>query len=186
MATTTDTNTPAEFKRFDIPLKWGLILGLLSCALFTIQNLYLVSNLMVYFASLALSFIITMALLCMVGVKQRRAMGGYITLKDAFQAIFVAILVILVITTAYSYIYLHFIDPDFPVRMKEATLNFTERMGGSQANLDEASRKFDEQMAKRNQIGTQIFSFFWSIVIYGFFGFICALIVKKNKPEFGA
>lgn len=178
--------TPADFKRFDIPVKWGLIIGLLSCTLFTIQNLYLANNLIAYMGDFVLNGIIILVLLTMAAKKQRNAMGGYISLKDAFQCIFVGILIILVIQTIYSHIYLNFIDPDFPVRMKEATLSFTQRMGAPQDKIDEAARRFDEEMKQRQQIGTQVFSFFWSIVIYSIFGFICALIVRKNKPEFGA
>lgn len=175
--------TNPDFKRFDIPIKWGLVIGIVSCLLFTVINMFFLGNMMTYFVLIALSFIINIILLGVLGAQQRKAMGGYIEMKDAFQAIFVAILIIVTITYIYSFIYMKYIDPDYAVKMKEATLRFTEKMGAPQSKIDEASQKFDEQMKNRNSPAKLAISYVWNIVLYSFFGLICALIVRRKRPE---
>lgn len=173
---------PPQFKRFDIPLKWGIVIAIFNIIAFTVVNMFLVSNMIAYFAGLIITFIITVILLGVVGKKQRTAMGGYITFKQAFQAIFISILIVCVANFLYTYIYMMFIDPDFMAKMKESTIAFTEKMGASQDQIDDAARQFDEQEKTKSKFSSQILSLFWTIVVYSIFGFICAAIVKRNRP----
>jgi hypothetical protein len=145
--------------------------------------MFLLGNLIVYFIGIFLSFSIQVILMGVAGAQQRKALGGFISFKDAFRAIFITLLIFLVINTIYSYIYMHFIDPDFSEKMKEASLRMAEKWGANQEALDKAAQKADDNIEKGKHLSSQLLSFFWSIVIYSIFGMICAAIVKKNKPE---
>jgi hypothetical protein len=177
-----NTNT-TPFKKFDIPVKMGFITALVGILTFTLGNMLFIKNFVPYIIFLIVSFILVVIMLGVTGAQQRKAMGGYIEFKEAFQAIFVAILILCVCTFVYSEIYTHFIDPHFSDKMKESSLRFAEKMGATQEALDEAAKKADEGMAQKNNISNKLLSLFWSVVIYSIFGFICAAIVKKKRPE---
>jgi len=174
---------PADFSKTAIPVRMGLLIAFISIFISTIANLYLVSNMIPYFAVVSLGAILTIILLGVTGSRQKKAMGGYISIKEAFSAIFISIIIIVVLTTLYSYIYMHFIDPNLQVKLKEATLAFSEKMGAPQSKLDDAAKNFDEKMEQSKKISNQLLSVAWGIVIYSIFGFICAAIVKKDRPD---
>ncbi len=177
-----EQNNP-DFNKNAIPVRMGIITALVSIVTLTCVNLFLVHNLFAYGTGIVIALIINILLLGYTGKQQRKAMGGYITIKEAFSAIFIAILILVGVGTVYSYIYLHFIDPDFAIKMKETSLAFAERMGANQSALDEAAKKSDESIQKSTSISTQMISVAWGIVMYSIFGFICAAIVKKDRPQ---
>ncbi len=166
-----------------IPIRWGIIIAAISIVLFTACNMFLLNNIVVYFICVILCGAVQVILMGVAGAQQRKAIGGFISFKDAFRAIFIATLIFVTINTIYSYIYMRFIDPDFSVRMKDATLRMVEKYGANQEAMDKASQKADENIEKGKHFGSIALSYFWTIVIYSIFGFICAAIVKKNKPE---
>lgn len=174
---TTTSNSAA------IAIRWGIIIAVISCVLSTVINMFLVENMIPYFGSLFLVFALQFVLFGVAATQQRKAMGGYMSFKESFRVVFIAILIVIVINTIFSQIYLHLIDPDLPAKLKEATLKFSEKMGATQEQLDQAAAKADEQMKEGQGIGRQVLGFFMSIVIYSLFGFIPAAIAKKSKPE---
>src|SRR5688500_6069530 len=101
----------SDFNRFSIPVKWGLIIGILSCILATINFMFIINNYVAFLVFTFVMYVVTIILYGVTGVQQRKAMGGYITFKEAFQAIFLAILISTIITSVYGVIYTKFIDP---------------------------------------------------------------------------
>jgi len=170
----------------EIPIRWGFIIGIVGIVITTFLNLFVLSNdgMMSYYIGLAISFIIIIVMMVISAKKQRKQMGGYITLKESFRGLFISILIICVLSALYQIIYTKFIDPDFTVRLKDATINFTEKMGAPQDKLDEVAEDFDKQMAERKTFSKQLLSVMWAIVFYSIVGFIIAAVVKKNKPIF--
>jgi hypothetical protein len=152
----------------------------------TVQHMFFVSSYGLYMTFWVLSFVVSLVFYCLAGIQQRKAMGGYINFKDAFSAIFIVILISSVISTVYGYIYFHFIDPDVMDKLKETTLTFMEKVGAPSDSIDDAALEFDERVADSNKVGPMILSYFKGLILYSIFGFICAAIVKKKKPEFAA
>lgn len=175
-----------SFNKNEIPVKWGIIISILNVIFFTILNKFVLSSekMTSYYAGLALTFIVTIILLSLSATRQRKAMGGYITFKECFRGLFISILIICVVAGLYQLIYLKFIDPSFPERMKEASIAMAERMGAPQEKLDEVAAKMDEQVADRNNVGKQLLSILWAVVFYSIIGFIISAVVKRNKPFF--
>ena len=97
---------PGNFNRFAIPVRWGIIVGLMLCVLATIQFTFAVNSWFLFMSFWLISFIVSMVMYVIAGMQQRKAMGGYITFKDAFQAIFIVILISLAIYTLYTVIYM--------------------------------------------------------------------------------
>ncbi|RYD54668.1 MAG: DUF4199 domain-containing protein [Sphingobacteriales bacterium] len=172
--------------RFDIPVKYGLIIGLVMALVVTIQYQFFSESWWGITTFGVFSFIVNMALYFVTGVQQRKAFGGYIDIKQAFSALFVTILISLVISFIYSYIYVEFIDPDVIDRISNTSIGFAEKMGAPQEQLDKIQAQVEEQKENAHGIGKQLLGFLSQVVIYSIFGFIIAAIVKRKRPEFTA
>ena len=181
---TTPGETPASFNRWDIPVKMGLLIGLLSVILSTISYMFIMpASYVGFLVSTGVSFVLSIFLCGVAGARQRKAMGGYISLKDAFAAIFVAILISTVIATIWGVVYAKYIDPQVLEKLKESTLAFMERMKAPQEKLDETAEKFDKQMSDGIKPGQLLQGFAQSLVLAGIFGFIAAAIVRRAPKQ---
>jgi disulfide bond formation protein DsbB len=172
-----------KFKRFSLPLKMGLLIALVKIIISTVSyQFFLGSWGMTMFLSF-LSFAAGVVLLCVTGIQQRKARGGFINIREAFQSIFVAVLVLATLTFLYDIIYMTYIDPGMVDRIKESSIAFAEKMGAGQEKLDEMAESFETQSLDKMSIGKQFLSFLSTVVWYSIIGFICAAIIKKKKPE---
>jgi hypothetical protein len=182
--TATLSNEP--FNRYSIPVKWGIIWGVLSCVLMTVQFMFFSDSYIVLTAGWFMTFLLGVGVYLITGFQQRKAMGGYITLKDAFQPIFIVILISSVISSIYGLIYFRYIDPDAMERMSTTVLNFMEKVDAPQESIDSAAEGFEQGAEDAKSVGKMALNFLKGIIISSIFGFIAAAIVKKKKPEFGA
>ncbi len=183
---TTGTETSQPFNRFSIPMRWGIIWGVILCIIIAIQHIFFVNSYFLYMGCWIVCFILSLVIYCIAGRQQRKAMGGYISFKDAFSAIFIVILISSFISALFTHIYFHYIDTDVMDKVKETTLTFMESVGAPQESIDQASVDFDDRLADSGKLGPTILGYFKGLVLYAIFGFICAAIVKKKKPEFPA
>lgn len=174
--------TEKPVNRFDIPVKFGIVTGLVMAVLTTLQYQFFSESWGGMMGFMVASFIVNMALFFITGTQQRKAMGGYIELKEAFSAIFIAIIISLTISFIYNIIYVKFIDPDVIDRISNTSVSFAEKMGAPQEKLDQIAEQVEKQKAESQGIGKQLLGLLSSVVLYSIFGFIIAAIVKKNKP----
>lgn len=176
---------PAEqdFNRFALPVRWGIIISILLIFITTIHGMFFLESMGMMGVGIIsfLSFVIAMVLLLVMATQQRKAMGSYITFKEAFSAIFVSILIICVITNIYTYAYTNWIDPDYTEKVKNITVTFSGNMGGEEA-ANQAADQFDKQMDEKNSISSILLGLATTIILYSLFGFIIAAIVKRKKP----
>lgn len=171
-----------NFNKFAIPVRMGLIITLIKVIINTIGYQFFAGKWGMSMMFMLISLAIMFVLLVQTGKMQRKALGGYIDIKQAFQAIFVAALIVCVITSIYDVIYIQYINPDMMDKIKESSIATAEKWGAPQETLDQMEKQFDEQSAGKLNIGKQFMSLLGNIVIYGIFSFICAAIAKKNKP----
>ncbi len=176
-------NKPANWK--DLPINWGVLIGVISTLVFTIYAMFLIDSLGIWGVSIIgiVSFILTMVFLGIMAAQQRKSQGGYITTKEAFRSIFLSILIIVAISNTYGLIYPALIDKSYNEKMKETTLSFTAKFGADDKQLDKAAAKFDEEEKTRYKPTKILFGYAGTIVFYSLFGLIVAAIVKRNKPE---
>mgnify|MGYP001255543027 CR=1 FL=1 len=176
----------APFNRFSVPVKWGILVGVISIILTTVNFLFIIEYYPVFLVVSSLIYIISIVLYGVAGAQQRKAMGGYIDLKEAFQAIFIVILISSIISTIYGIVYVKLIDPSVMDVIKSNTLAFMERMNVPEEKLDQTAADFDREVAQGFKPGRLLYSFARQLVVQSIFGFICALIVRKKRPVFSA
>jgi hypothetical protein len=169
-------------------LTFGVIIGLIYCvSLFLRYNM--LSSGVIMIGLIALVFYLgVIGMLAFCGIKRRNELGGFIELKDAFQTIFVAILVAELMYTIFNFIYLKFIDPGYFDKMKTVMEEFMEKTIKDDDKRDEALNRFRERFEKQKTWamtakGMALGYLMW-VAITGVFGFIVALIIRKKKPVF--
>ena len=177
-------DTPASFRRWDVPVKMGVLIGLVSIILSTVSYMFIMpASYGAFLAFSAVVFLVSMVLYWLTGDRQRKAMGGYITIKDAFSAIFIAILISTLMSTIWGIVYARVIDPGLPEKIKESTLSFMESMKAPQSKIDEMSETYEKQIGDSVKPGALIYSYAKSLVITSIFGLICAAIVKRTPKQ---
>jgi hypothetical protein len=135
-----------------------------------------------------LFYLVVIGMLFFCVAKRRKELGGFIELKDAFQTIFIAVLIGELIYTAFNAIYLKFIDPHFFEKFAASMESFVEKSSMSDDRKEETLNKMREQMAnKENSALTAkgiILGYLVWVAITGVFGFFVALIMRKKRPVF--
>jgi hypothetical protein len=169
-------------------LMFGVIIGLTYCISLFLRYNMISSGVIMIGLIACLFYLGVIGLLFFCGIKRRNELGGFIDLKDAFQTIFVAILVGELIYMIFNFIYLKFIDPSYFDKMKTATETFMEKAIKDDDKREEALNNFRERFEKQKTWsltikGIAVGYLMW-VAITGVFGFIAALIIRKRKPVF--
>jgi hypothetical protein len=175
----------ASFNRFTIPFRWGIIISIVSILLFTIYSMFMMTTAGMWgtMGFGVFSFILTMLLLGAMAMQQRKAMGGFITFKEAFSAVFVSILIIVIVSQLYATVYTTWIDPEYYDKSREMSENMVMQLGGDEEASELAAAKAEESIEKQKSFSGKLMGALFSIILYSLFGFIIAAVVKRNKPE---
>jgi riboflavin transporter FmnP len=165
-------------------LKWGVIIGIVY-TLFLFLRYYLGAENPVLLGVFTFTgYLVVLILLLVSGFQRRKLSGGYITLKDAFQTMFVSVIVFELFFAIFNYIYLQYINPDFFVSMKNSLEEMMTRSNIDQDRIDEMLEKMDTDAAKELGFVSSLKSFAFSLVISGIFALIFALIIRRKKDVF--
>jgi nitrate reductase NapE component len=178
---------PAKSGNVQNGLIFGLIIGFIYCISLFLR--YNVASSIIMFGVIALLFyLLVIGMLFFCGIKRRTELGGFIELKNAFQTIFIAILIAELIYTIFNVIYLKFIDPNFFERWQANMETFLEKTIKDDDKREDALNKFKESMEKQKLKGLTFqgmaLGYLISVAITGVFGFIAALIIRKRKTAF--
>ena len=180
---TSSINVPDQhFNPYAIPLRMGLLIAIIKIIFSTVSYQFFLDSWTMTMLFTALSFLLGIVLMCVAGAQQRKALGGYMNIKQAFQAIFITALVIVILNFIYDFIYIRYIDPGMFDKIRESSIGFAERMGAPQEKLDQMAENFDKQAVEKTNVGKQLLNLGTQIVWYGIISFICAAIMKKKKP----
>ncbi len=132
-------------------------------------------------------FLAATIIFCIIStLKSKKALGGYISFKDAFSAFFVTLLVGALINTAISIVIFNWIDPDAATELQEklitSQIERLEHYNIPSAKIDKA---IEEMEANGNQFApfSLLQHMVWQIAGYSIVGLIVAAIVKKKRPE---
>lgn len=178
----TEINSTEPVSKYAIGIRYGLILGFLSMFVTTISFLYLLKiSIFAFYAAMLAMLVVSIILYSVAAKRQRALMGGFISLKDAFQVIFIIILISSIISTVYGLIYNKIIDPEAGIRMKEAMMEMFEGFKMPQDQIDQQMVQVDARLDESTNFSSLMLSFALSIVGSSIIGFIVALVVKKER-----
>lgn len=117
----------------------------------------------------------------------KKMVGGYISFKETFTVTIGSIVAGTFISTFFTILLFNFIDPDFAVLLKDATI---EKMVMQLEELPESNPMFGimetliEQTEQEDifSISNLASAYFYSIFFHIVFSLIIAAFVKKDKP----
>jgi hypothetical protein len=166
-------------------LSYGLLAGLflvvINLIIYLIDPL-LLANWMLGFALLPIAFIA----LLVVGLRIRKAEGGYLSFGKAFVSVFVASLIIAVVGTIYQVLLFNVVDPNLAGDLIEQSLeNMMVMFERFDLPVDEIEKQLEparEQMEQQFSIGGQLLGLVYQAFGWAIGALIVAAIVKRNPP----
>jgi hypothetical protein len=182
METTTAVNLKKE------ALKNGAIWGVINIVIFLV-SWYAMPSLMSSYLYSGLLAVIGIALAVFFCIDMRKKAGGYWTFGEALWNIFVMFLMSMAIVFVFNILFGKFIDPTYPVKMKEAVMAKTqstyESLGMDEQTSEVALEKVSESLDKQFSptFSQAIVGFGISSVLYFIGALIFALIFKKSSPN---
>ena len=94
-------------------------------------------------------------------------------------------IVMSLISTVFTILLYHVIDPDLPALLKEETVEKTietmEAWGLPEKDIEEALKRMEEEDI--TSVGTLFKNFFWSLIFGFIVAAIIALVIKKGRKD---
>lgn len=166
-------------------LSYGLVAGLILVAINLLIYLIdpmLMANWWLGFVLLPIAFIA----LLIVGLRIRKAEGGYLPFGKAFLSVFVAGLIMTVVGTAYQIILFQVVDPDLANDIIDQSMeNMMVMFERFDLPMDEMEKQMEparEKMVEQFSIGGQLLAVVYSAIGWALGALIIAAIVKRNPP----
>jgi hypothetical protein len=161
---------------------WGLIIGIVYCLLLFLRYYTGETSPMMFSLCAFASFVIAIIMLLVSGFSIRKKLGGYIELKEAFKAMFIAVLVFEFMYALFNFIYLKYVNPDFFVHFRNATEDFLQKAGQSQSQIDKTLGAIDVDAPRKMNLFDLLKGYLFWVAISGALAFVLALIIKRKRP----
>jgi hypothetical protein len=182
-----ETITKNEVNIRSLAIKNGLIWGAISVVVF-LAMYYISVDMMASYFGTTISLLISLGLAIFFCLDMRKQIGGYWSFKEALLNIFIMFLISVAISYAFTILFGKYIEPGYPVAMKEKIMAKTESVFKSvgiddsklSEQMDELSENLDKQL---NPTFAQAVRGFGITAIMYFIGaLIFAAIFKKERP----
>ena len=168
-------------------LKNGAIWGVINLVIFLI-TWYIMPSIMSSFWFTGLSILIGILLAVFFTLDLRKKTGGFWTFGEALWPIFAMFLTSMALVFLFTIVFAKYIDPSYPVKMKELSLASSEKMMSSLGVADdaletamaEASTNLDKQFSPT--FSQAVLSFGIASIFYFIGALFFALIFKKTNP----
>ncbi|KQC02217.1 DUF4199 domain-containing protein [Pedobacter sp. Hv1] len=180
--TTTKVNLKTE------ALKNGAIWGVINLVIFLV-TWYLMPSLMSSYVYVAITAIIGIALAVFFCIDLRKKAGGYWSFGEALWPIFAMFLTAMAIVYICTNLFGKFVDPTYPVKMKELSMEKMESMyksmGMAEADMAKALESATESLDKQftPTFSQAVVGFGIAAIFYFIGALIFALIFKKSNPN---
>ena len=169
-------------------LKNGAIWGIINIVIFLV-TWYVMPSLMSSYWYAGLTILIGIALAVFFCIDLRKKAGGYWSFGEALWPIFAMFITSAALVFVFTIVFGKFIDPTYPVKMKELSMESTEKMMTSmgmeeealEKAMNDASERLDKQFSPN--FTEAIVGFGIVAVMYFIGALIFALIFKRNNPN---
>ncbi len=169
-------------------LKNGAIWGAINVVIFLVIW-YTMPSLMGNWSFGIIQIIIGIALACFFIIDMRKKAGGYWSFKEALWNIFVMFLLSMAIMFVFNILFGKYIDPTYPVKMKEQIMENTQKMfekfGMEEDEIAKAMEKQSEKMESQFNptISEAVVQFGIAAIFYFIGALIFAAIFKRKNPN---
>ncbi|WP_379092846.1 DUF4199 domain-containing protein [Pedobacter sp. UC225_65] len=180
--TTTKVNLRTE------ALKNGAIWGAINLVIFLV-TWYLMPSLMSSYVYVVITVVIGITLAVFFCIDLRKKAGGYWSFGEALWPIFAMFLTAMAIVYICTNLFGKFIDPTYPVKMKELSMEKMESMyksmGMAEDDMNKAIQAASESLDKQftPTFSQAVIGFGIAAIFYFIFALIFALIFKKSNPN---
>ena len=176
---------------FSSALKSGLIVGAVSILLFLLMYVADVKpvGFIMPIITMLISIFVLMVVLVILFKKYRTSNGGFISFGDAFLYLFLALLISSLVSSVFSWLFIHFVEPEYYKKIMEAQKVFMENyLQGkmTEDKINETLNAIDEQAKNMSSFKSLAKNFAWSAVLYGIVALIAGAILKKKPDMFDA
>lgn len=131
------------------------------------------------FANLGIIITIGITIMAIAANSFKKEHGrGAISFNQAFKVALLTAVFVLLVTTAFNYFYMTFIEPDLVETLKEETIEMMETYDLPQEQIDASLERFDTAYSLKSQLQNMG----WSVIFNAFIAAIIGLIIKK-EPE---
>jgi hypothetical protein len=177
------TETPNLFKHAARMGAIGGGIGILFTILIYVADIRLMADwkIGIFFLLFYLGYVIY------AGIQFRKESGGYLSYGKAFQHGYVTLIIGGFISTLFTILLFHVIDPSIPETLTQASIEKTEEMlagfGMSADQVEEAMDKAKEDIPARFSVVGQLTQLGWGLLVNAVIALITSLFVRKNQPE---
>ena len=175
---------------FNSALKSGLIIGVVSIVVFIIMYVADIKpvGIMMPFVIMIIGLAINIAILVIYLKKYRTEIGGFISFRDAFIYCLIALIIAIVLSTIFTFLFIHFIEPNYYKSIMDAQKTYMENyLSGkvSEEQMAQTMDKIDQEAAKMGSIASTLKNLAYSIIFSGIIALIVGAIMKKKPDVFG-
>ncbi len=172
----------APSSKYSLPLRFGLITGLVYMILLFFRYKYFASNPVHFGLSALVTYIIILILYLFTGIARRNELGGYGESREIFQSIFIVILITELVYILFNLIYLKYIDPAFWENLKTTSLSYYKDLKMNSEQMNQRMNSFKDVDQQTKPMGL-LKGYGFSVIIDSLFGLIIASILRKKKPN---
>lgn len=165
-------------------VKWGIIIGLVYSVLLWVRYMSGGDNPIMMFIWAIIGYIAILVLLLVSGFQLRKKMGGYIEFRQIFKYLFISVLIYEAFYTAFNFIYLEYVDPEFYTKLIAATEELMLKANSPQSEIDKAIDQMREQSEAGSNLWSIVKSYLFGLAVSGTFALIFSAIIKKKKDPF--
>ncbi|WP_431135240.1 DUF4199 domain-containing protein [Psychroserpens mesophilus] len=167
-----------------ISLNQGIILGVILTVITVLIYAFSIDMFTKWWLGILL-FLVILVFGIIAAVKSRKALGGFMTFKEAFTSYFITVAVGTLISTIVGVVIFAVIDPDAAQYLNEKIIEMTmqtmESFGAPQASINEAIAGME---GKNNfSAGMQFQSYVIRLLILSVIGLIVGVSLKKSDPN---
>ncbi len=166
-------------------INYGMYLAVILSLFTVIAYVFNIELLVNFWLMLLILPLLSIAFGIISTVKNKNALEGFISFKQAFTSYFITIAIGIIVSSLISILIFNFIDPEAASMLQEIALEktraFMERMGAPETEIDKAIAQASEQ--DNMSLSAQLLNIAKGLIFYAVIGLIVSLIMKKKNPN---
>lgn len=185
-ASTLPPSPPPGFNRFAVPLKWSLIAIPVCILLQFVAYQYILPFSFMGGTMMALFLmqfpVIPLAFYLLCAREQRKAIGGFISFREVFSAIFIVVLLLNIALAIWGLVYATYINPGLTKDLSDGYEAFMIRAGKDQDFIDNKLGAQRAGLAEGRTFKSVCLGLGQNILWHSIVAMICAFIIRRRRP----